>query len=164
MTLRLPLLIIAFLLIVQTSYGADTRADYILIEKSKHQLTLFKKRKIFRTFSISIGKGGLAPKEIEGDNLTPEGIYKIDGRNAKSGFYKALHINYPNPSDIKRAQQKGKSPGGNILIHGLKNGLGWIGRFHLFIDWTQGCIAVTNQEIDEIWAWVPDGTLLEITK
>lgn len=162
--MRLLLLFFGSLLIVTNSYATKATGDYILIEKSRHMLTIYNEKKPIKTYKVSIGKGGLAAKEVQGDNLTPEGIYKIDSRNKNSGFYKALHISYPNSSDIIRAKQKGKNPGGDIMIHGLKNGLGWIGGLHRLKDWTQGCIAVTNAEIDEIWNLVPDDTLVEIRK
>ncbi len=102
------------------------------------------------------------PKDTEGDNKTPEGIYTIDSRNNKSRYHLSLHISYPNPKDIQHARTLGVSPGGNIMIHGIMNGLGWIGRLHRWFDWTKGCIGVTNPEIDEIARLVPNGTMVEI--
>ena len=98
----------------------------------------------------------------DGDNRTPEGVYAVDAHKADSGFHRALHISYPNPRDQEQATANGLSPGGDIMIHGVRNGLGWLGRFHHLVDWTRGCIAVTNQEIEEIYRAVPDGTLVEI--
>jgi murein L,D-transpeptidase YafK len=93
---------------------------------------------------------------------TPEGLYRIDGRNAHSQFHKSLHISYPNARDRERAQKLGVKPGGDIMIHGLPNGQGSVGKAHLQSDWTWGCIAVTDEEIEEIWRLVPDGTVIEI--
>ncbi len=104
----------------------------------------------------------LGRKERRGDRKTPEGTYRIDARNSSSGFHKALHVSYPNASDSARAKQQGVDPGGNIMIHGLQNGLGWVGRLHRLVDWTDGCIAVTDREIEEIWSLVPTGTEVEI--
>ena len=115
-----------------------------------------------KTYSIAIGSGGLAPKQRQGDHLTPEGIYQIDRRNEKSKFHRSLHISYPNQADRDRARKLGADPGGDIMIHGITNGFGWIGSKHRAIDWTDGCIAVTDEEIEEIWKLVPDGTPIEI--
>ena len=98
----------------------------------------------------------------EGDNRVPEGRYRIEGRNAQSAFYLSLHISYPDAADASRAHSRGDAPGGDIMIHGIRNGLGWVGRFHRWIDWTAGCIAVTDGEIKEIWTAVPDGAAVEI--
>jgi murein L,D-transpeptidase YafK len=97
-----------------------------------------------------------------GDGRTPEGIYSVDGRNPKSAFHFSLHLSYPNSADTARASAMGVPPGGDIMIHGIKNGLGWLGSLHRFVDWTQGCVAVTNDEIEEIWDMVPDGIRVEI--
>lgn len=101
-------------------------------------------------------------KSCEGDRKTPEGVYVIDRRKPNSRYHRALHISYPNAEDRRRAEQRGVSPGGDIMIHGLPNGMGAIGSLHLKRDWTLGCIAMTNQEIDELWQAVPNGTLVEI--
>ena len=93
---------------------------------------------------------------------TPEGIYKIDGRNPQSNFHLALHISYPSDEDDKRAAARGVSAGLDIMIHGIQNGRGWIGAFHRWNDWTAGCIAVTDEEIEELWRVTPDGTTIEI--
>jgi len=138
------------------------RADSILILKKDHVLKLLSGGKIIRTYKVALGRGGLAPKEREGDRRTPEGHYIIDSRNAASHYHKALHISYPNAEDRARAAKLGVSPGGAIMIHGLPNGMRWIGAAHRLYDWTLGCIAVTNDEIDEIWNLVPVGTPVEI--
>ena len=138
------------------------KADAILILKKDHVLELLKDGKVIRTYNVALGRGGLAPKEREGDGRTPEGRYIIDSRNAESHYHKALHISYPNEEDRRRAARLGVSPGGAIMIHGLPDGKGWIGAAHRLYDWTLGCIAVTDEEIDEIWAMVPIGTPVEI--
>ncbi len=143
---------------------AQTRpqVDSILILKKDHMLKLLSHGSVVRTYKVALGRGGLAPKEREGDARTPEGHYFIDSRNDHSGFHRALHISYPNAEDRRRAAQRGVAPGGAIMIHGIKNGLGWLGATHRTIDWTAGCIAVTDDEIDEIWNLVPVGTPVEI--
>lgn len=137
-------------------------ADSIVILKKDHLLELVAKGKIIRTYKVALGQGGLAPKQREGDARTPEGHYIIDSRNAASAYHKALHISYPNVEDRKRAAKLGVSPGGAVMIHGLPNGKGWIGAGHRLYDWTLGCVAVTNEEIDEIWKLIPIGTPIDI--
>jgi len=137
------------------------KADSILILKKDHLMELFAGGKVIRTYQVALGQGGLAPKEREGDGRTPEGHYTIEAKYA-SQYHKALRISYPNAEDRKRAAKLGVSPGGSILIHGLPNGKGWIGAAHRLYDWTLGCIAVTDEEIDEIWNLVPLGTPVEI--
>jgi murein L,D-transpeptidase YafK len=106
--------------------------------------------------------GRLRGGNREGDGRTPEGRYSIDSRNSRSRFHLALHISYPNADDRRTAQQRGVSPGGDIMIHGLPNGLGWLDKLHRKRDWTDGCVAVTNPEMEEIWAHVATGTAIEI--
>ncbi len=134
----------------------------ILIEKSERRLTLLSKDKVLKTYKIALGGNPNGPKERQGDNKTPEGTYKIDSRNRDSRYHLSLHISYPNERDVKRARDLGVSPGGNIMIHGLKNGFSWVGDLHTEVDWTEGCIAVTDEEIEEIANLVPNGTTVEI--
>jgi murein L,D-transpeptidase YafK len=138
------------------------KADKVLILKKAHTLQLLQKGQVIKTYQVALGPHIEGAKQQEGDGKTPEGTYKIDYRNAHSAFYKSLHISYPNPQDIAAAKVRGVSPGGMIMIHGIQNGLGWLGSLHRKADWTNGCIAVTDQEIDEIWSLVPDGTPVEI--
>src|SRR5215469_11217340 len=141
---------------------ASIHADSILILKKDHVMELLANGTVIRTYKVALGQGGLAPKQKKGDARTPEGRYIVDSRNAASGYHKALHISYPNDDDRKRAAKHGVSPGGAVMIHGLPNGEGWVGSGHRLYDWTLGCIAVTDGEIDEIWTLVPDGTPVEI--
>jgi len=145
----------------QSAPGA-LRADRIVIEKAAHRLTLFAGDRAVKTYAVALGHGGTAPKTRQGDGRTPEGRYRIDGRNPGSRYHLALHISYPEARDIQAAGARGVSPGGDIMIHGLPNGLGAIGSLHRTTDWTAGCIAVTDDEIEEIWRAVPDGTPVEI--
>jgi len=138
------------------------QADKILIEKKVRRMTLLSKGKVLKTYKIALGGNPDGPKERQGDGKTPEGIYVIDARNRDSGYHLALHISYPNERDRKRARQLGVSPGGNIMIHGIKNNFSWIGDLHSNSDWTKGCIAVTDEEIEEIDKLVPIGTVVEI--
>ncbi|MEN6475000.1 MAG: L,D-transpeptidase family protein [Syntrophaceae bacterium] len=137
-------------------------ADKILIEKKERRMTLISKGKVLKTYKIALGGNPNGPKERQGDNKTPEGVYIIDSKNVGSRYHLSLHISYPNETDKKRAKELGVSPGGNIMIHGIKNGYSWVGDLHTGFDWTNGCIAVTDQEIEEIDRLVPNGTIVEI--
>ena len=137
-------------------------ADKILIEKKERRLTLISRDKLLKTYKIALGGNPNGPKERQGDNKTPEGTYVIDSRNKDSRYHLSLHISYPNERDRRRAKELGVSPGGDIMIHGIKNGLSWIGDLHTEVDWTKGCIAVTDEEIEEIDKLAPNGTIVEI--
>ncbi|MBI5055706.1 MAG: L,D-transpeptidase family protein [Nitrospirae bacterium] len=137
-------------------------ADKILIEKKERRLTLLSKDKALKTYNIALGGNPDGPKERQGDNKTPEGTYVIDSRNRDSRYHLSLHISYPNEKDKKRAKELGVSPGGDIMVHGIKNGFSWVGDRHTEVDWTKGCIAVTDEEIEEIDRLVPNGTIVEI--
>ena len=137
-------------------------ADKILINKKERQLTLLSTGKVLKTYKIALGGNPNGPKERQGDNKTPEGIYFIDARNKDSRYHISLHLSYPNERDRRRARERGVSPGGDIMIHGIKNGYSSVGELHAEYDWTKGCIAVTDEEIEEIERFVPNGTLVEI--
>ena len=137
-------------------------ADKILIEKAERRLTLILDGEALKTYKIALGGNPVGPKERQGDNKTPEGIYFIDAKNKNSQYHLSLHISYPNENDKKRAQELGVSPGGDIMIHGIKNGFSWVGDSHSEVDWTKGCIAVTDEEIEEIDKLAPPGTIVEI--
>jgi hypothetical protein len=137
-------------------------ADSIVVVKRSHTLTLFSRGFAARTYVIALGRSPVGDKERLGDNRTPEGLFHIDDRNAQSRYHLALHISYPDPVHLARARALGVPPGGDIMIHGLPKGLEFVGAAHRADDWTNGCIAVTNQEIDEIWRVVPTGTQIRI--
>ena len=111
---------------------------------------------------MSLGREPVGPKRFEGDGKTPEGQYVIDTRKEDSSFHLALHVSYPSRQDTVYAESQDQSPGGAIMIHGIRNGLGFLGPLHRAYDWTQGCIAVTDAEIEELWRAVPNGTPIEI--
>lgn len=138
------------------------RIDKILVEKQARRLMLISKGEVIKTYKIALGGNPVGPKERQGDNKTPEGTYLIDSRNKGSRYHLSLHISYPNEKDKKRAKELGVSPGGNIMIHGIKNGFSWVGDSHTEVDWTKGCIAVTDEEIEEISRLAPNGTVVEI--
>jgi murein L,D-transpeptidase YafK len=141
---------------------ADVRADFVVIEKSKRELTIYREGKAIKTYPVALGRVPVGPKTREGDKKTPEGQYRIDYRKADSGYFRALHISYPSQADIETATKEGAAPGGDVMIHGLRNGLGWLGKLHRFADWTLGCVAVTDEEMEELWRAVPDGTPVEL--
>jgi murein L,D-transpeptidase YafK len=138
------------------------RVDRIVVNKARRELLLLHGDSVLRTYRIALGRNPVGPKAEEGDGKTPEGRYSIDRRNPKSSCHLSLHISYPNDSDRGRASERGVDPGGDIMIHGLRNGEGHIGQAHLETDWTQGCIAVTDEEMEEIWELVEDDTPIEI--
>lgn len=137
-------------------------ANRIVVLKAERRLELYDGPELLRSYDISLGRKPVGPKRKQGDRRTPEGSYRIDFRKADSSFHRALHISYPRPDQVAAARSRGEPAGGLIMIHGLPNGVGYIGRLHLLMDWTLGCIAVTNTEIEEIWRVVPDGTRIEI--
>ena len=139
-----------------------TKVDHVLVVKSQRTLTLLSHGKVLRTYKVALGSSPVGAKEQQGDHKTPEGRYILDRRNTKSRFYKSIHLSYPNEQDKQKASQRGVAAGGDIMIHGLPNGFGWLGATHRAQNWTDGCIAVTNAEMDEIWELVQDGTPVEI--
>ena len=142
--------------------GTTSSIDLIHIHKKARKLDLYHKGKLLKTYRVSLGFAPIGHKEQEGDGKTPEGIYTISSKNNKSQYHLSLKISYPNKIDIKKAQKNNLSPGGDIMIHGLGKGFSWMGAAHRFRDWTLGCIAVTNKEIEEIFAATPVGTKVEI--
>jgi murein L,D-transpeptidase YafK len=138
------------------------RIQRVLVEKGARRLTLWFAGHVVREYRVALGREPIGDKRRAGDGRTPEGVYAIDGRNGASEFHRALHISYPNAADRRSASEAGADPGGEIMIHGLPEGAEWVGGEHLRFDWTEGCIAVTNEEIDELWELVADGTPIEI--
>lgn len=138
------------------------KADRVVVLKSERKLYLMANNKVMRTYRIALGRYARGQKIREGDARTPEGSYTLDFKLRDSGFYRAIQISYPNERDIVRARNLGVDPGGQIMIHGLPNQMRADDVGHPTLDWTQGCIAVTNREIDEIWRLVDLGTPIEI--
>ncbi|HSB72669.1 MAG TPA: L,D-transpeptidase family protein [Candidatus Methylomirabilis sp.] len=141
---------------------AGAKTDRVVVEKARRSLTHMLQEAILKSYRVRLGRDPVGAKVRQGDGRTPEGRYTIDSRNPRSRFHLALHVSYPDAGDRTRAAAAGLSPGGDIMIHGLPNGLGWLGRLHQLMDWTDGCIALTNPETDEIWRAIPDGTPIEI--
>lgn len=142
--------------------GPSEQADKIVVYKSIRRMELWRGEGLLRQYRIALGANPVGHKQQQGDERTPEGDYVIDWRNPNSIAHLSLHISYPNAQDRARAAAAGVSPGGDIMIHGVANGwerYGWILRF---FDWTDGCIAVTNSQMREIWTLVPNGTPITI--
>jgi murein L,D-transpeptidase YafK len=159
------ILIVAWMCLgIVSKLSAQTamRVDRIVVEKIKRTLTLMDGRKALKTYKVALGGQSVGAKDRQGDHKTPEGIYSVDAKNPNSQFYKALHLSYPNPADRANARKLGVSPGGDVEIHGLGAKWGWLGAKHRLTDWTDGCVALTNEEIDEIYPLVKVGTTVEI--
>ncbi len=152
----------ALLISMAFAAGPDGPADQILVYKAKHRLELLRDGKVIRSYRVALGWHPVGTKREQGDGKTPEGDYTISGRNPKSSYHLSLRISYPSEADVARAQRAGVDPGGDIMIHGLPNGEEKVGIEHTATDWTAGCIAVTDREIEEIWRLVPDGTAIRI--
>ncbi|WP_371170360.1 L,D-transpeptidase family protein [Aliiroseovarius sp. 2305UL8-7] len=144
----------------QTLEPIAGQIDRIVIEKSARTLTAYQNGAPVRSYEIALGFAPEGDKMIEGDGKTPEGIFQIDRRNDRSAFHLSLGINYPRPEDISRARRDGISPGGDIFIHGQPNGRRRAEKINH--DWTAGCIALSNDEIQELWVVTPIGTEVEI--
>jgi murein L,D-transpeptidase YafK len=137
-------------------------ADRIFVDKSDHWMAVYRQGRIIREFRVALGRGGLGPKQRAGDARVPEGIYAISGHNPDSGYYRSLRISYPTPEQAAAAAARGVKAGGDIMIHGLPDGRGWVGSRQTTVDWTEGCVALTNPEMDWLYRAVPDGTPVEI--
>jgi len=149
-------------LVWATAKETPLLADSIVIVKSERTLTVMRQGKVLKSYKVALGTTPIGAKTRQGDGKTPEGLYVIDSRNSHSQFHLSLHISYPNAADRVRAAQLKVSPGGDIMIHGLAPSFAYLGALHRKTDWTLGCIAVTNPEIEEIWHLVPNGTPVEI--
>lgn len=147
---------------VKNSEEITDKIDEVIVEKSKRRLHLKSNSKVIKSYSVSLGANPAGAKQVQGDSKTPEGQYIIDWRNSKSAYHLSLHISYPKIWQKGWARLNGVNPGGDIMIHGLPNGQGDWGQAHLLRDWTDGCIALTNEEIEEIWKVVPNGTPIKI--
>lgn len=155
-------LVTLLLLMMPTICSGAEKADTVLVIKSESKLYLKKDGKTLKEYSVALGANPKEHKQKQGDERTPEGRYILDYKKEDSSFYKAIHISYPNTEDKKQAKELNVNPGGSIMIHGKKNGLGWLSFISQRFNWTGGCIAVTNSEMDEIWQAVNVGTPIEI--
>jgi murein L,D-transpeptidase YafK len=144
-----------------TSFANPT-ATKIVIDKSDHVMMVYDGDRLIAHYNIAIGRGGEDAKRCRGDKRTPEGNYRITEHKADSAYHYALRLSYPSAKDLENAKSLGCEPGSDIMIHGLKNGFGWVGRYHEWFDWTQGCIAITNDGMDALAKLAPVGTLVDI--
>ena len=147
---------------VAVAKNSSSNVDRLMVYKRERKLVLLSQGKQVRSYKVALGGEPVGPKSRQGDHRTPEGIYTLDSRNPNSHFYKSFHISYPNAQDIASAKKLGVSPGGDIMLHGLPKEYAWVGKTHTLHDWTDGCVAVTNEEMDEIWKLVRVGTPIEI--
>jgi len=158
----LTLLICTSLAGAHQNGGKSDQADRIVILKSARTMTLMNGSRLLKTYKVALGGQPIGAKDRIGDHKTPEGSYVVDEKKSVSEFHLALHISYPNAADREHARELGVNPGGDIEIHGLGARFGWVGGAHRTTDWTDGCIAVTNEEIEEMFRLVKVGTPVEI--
>lgn len=158
MRLRIGILLLVAAL---PCFGA-TQATRVVLVKHTRTLSLYRHDQLIGRYEVVLGSRPTGPKRREGDGRTPEGHYVLDSRNPHSGFYKAIHVSYPNARDIARAKAAGVAPGGAVMIHGQKNGLGWASGISRHLDWTRGCIALSDKDMDAVWDSVPVGTPIDI--
>ena len=157
------LLLIIIILLLDFNKPLKGKVDYIVVNKNKRELLVFNKNNmLLKEYNIALGFEPKGKKEVQGDGKTPEGTYYITDKNPNSIAYKNLGISYPNSADIQNSKLLGKPAGGDIKIHGLMKKWNMFGSLHRFIDWTGGCIAVGNSEIDELYKNVPMGTKIII--
>jgi murein L,D-transpeptidase YafK len=154
--------LLSICIVAQSAAQTPPHPDHVVVLKKERTLELLSQGKVIKTYKVALGGDPIGPKTRQGDHKTPEGTYVLDFRNAHSRFYKSIHISYPSEHDRAVARRQGVSPGGDVFVHGLAKGYGWLGSSHRLKDWTDGCVAVTNEEMDEIWNAVPDGTQIEI--
>lgn len=145
-----------------TGSGTDLIADKVVVLKGKRELQLWRDDALMQSFRVALGRQPKGHKIYEGDGRTPEGTYYLEGWKSDSRFYRAMHISYPNASDRARANSLGRSPGGAIMLHGLAQEIVDWGDDHYMFNWTEGCIALTNEQMDVIWRRVRPGTPIEI--
>lgn len=136
--------------------------DSLVVYKAENKMAVFERGKLLKTYKVSFGASPTGHKEFEGDEKTPEGIYTINDKNPNSGYHKNLGVSYPNKMDMENARKLGKPAGGDIKIHGLRNGIGFIHKFQRWFNWTNGCIALTNNEVDELYSSVKIGAKINI--
>ena len=155
--------IVAVNILCSTALAAEA-VDSVLVDKSDRKLYLLRDGAVVAEYSVAFGANPRGHKQQEGDERTPEGNYVLDYKKADSAFHKAIHISYPDEADQRAAAAMGVEPGGLIMIHGQRNGLGWLSFLTQRFNWTDGCIAVTNREMDEIWRLVDVDTSIEIRR
>ena len=144
------------------SGSAIEMADRVIVRKAERRLLLMRGERVLRMFGVALGLSPTGPKRQEGDFRTPEGTYRLSGRNANSDFFLSIQVNYPGPEDERRASAEGIAPGGRIMIHGQPNRPSRPLEYYQTRDWTNGCIAVSNADMVDIWLMTPDNTPIQI--
>jgi murein L,D-transpeptidase YafK len=151
-------------LVVAASFSAwaGEKADAVLVDKSEKRLYLMQDGSVLRSFPVTFGGEPRGHKQQQGDQRTPEGRYMLDYKNAGSRYFKSIHISYPNAQDRASAKKRGVDPGGDIMLHGQPNGWGWASPVLQLFTWTDGCIALSDRHMEEVWQAVDVGTPIEI--
>ncbi len=163
MKLLLKNLFIILLFSLNVAFAASSqKADKVLVIKSEYRLFLINNGDIFATYNVTFGGDPNGHKQSQGDQKTPEGKYVLDYKNANSAYYKSIHISYPSKKDRENAKRLGVSPGGDIMIHGQLNGWEWAAPIVQQFSWTDGCIALNNKDMDQLWLAIDPGTPIEI--
>ncbi|WP_049722224.1 L,D-transpeptidase family protein [Gilvimarinus polysaccharolyticus] len=150
------------LLMVVLAHVSFAEVDLVTVEKSIGKMRLLDGERLVQEYHVAFGANPKGHKQQEGDEKTPEGIYSLDYKKEDSAFYRAMHISYPNKQDRENAKKVGVSPGGFIMVHGQRNGLGWLAPITQQFNWTNGCIALKNKEMDEFMSLVKVGTPIQI--
>jgi murein L,D-transpeptidase YafK len=156
------LVLLSLFLFCSFSFAEEKVIDSVVVYKAKRQMQLLSGTEVIKSYSISLGDNPIGHKVQEGDERTPEGDYVIDYRNPQSRYHLSLHISYPNEKDKENAKKLGVSPGGNIMIHGSPKNFQWSESLLKNMDWTDGCIAITNKEIEEFGRLVKNGTKITL--
>jgi murein L,D-transpeptidase YafK len=162
---RLPGLVLLAVIFAAPSAApasAIEMADRVVVRKSERQLLLMRGDRILRSFDVALGLSPTGHKQREGDFRTPEGSYRLAGRNPNSDFFLSIKVDYPGPDDLRRAAEEGADPGGQIMIHGQPNRPSKPLEYYQTRDWTNGCIAVSNADMVDIWLMTPDNTPIQI--
>ena len=152
---------LAILLLSGLAYGGQV-ADFVLVIKSESRLYLLHEGKELASFKVAFGGNPRGHKQQQGDERTPEGRYTLDYKNAQSAYYKSIHVSYPNDKDRESAKKRGVDPGGHIMVHGHRNGYEGFATIVQLFNWTDGCIALSNKDMDVVWQTVNPGTPIEI--
>ena len=150
------------MLLMLSCGGWSAEVDLVRVDKSERKMVLLAEGKAVREYTVALGGNPRGHKQQEGDERTPEGIYTLDYKKEDSTFYRSMHISYPNQIDTDNATKRGVSPGGFIMVHGQRNKLGWLAALTQYFNWTDGCIALTNAEMDDFMSLVAVGTSIEI--
>lgn len=156
------LLFTILLILITNVVWAEPPVNAVRVLKGAHRLQLLADGQVVRDFRIALGRNPQGHKMQAGDGRTPEGTYTLDYKKSDSAFYKAMHISYPNADDLAAAKARGVNPGSLIMLHGQKNGMGFLAYFTQWFNWTNGCIALSNEDMDTLWALVAEGTTIEI--